>query len=66
MHQTYAETAALVAVMEEDYGEARRLIVDFYDNELSDFAAQVKELGEMLATEQRRRVSASNGYVPQR
>jgi hypothetical protein len=55
MHQTYAETATLVAVMEDDRDEARRLIKDFLDGELSDFADQVETLGNMIEAEQRRR-----------
>lgn len=57
-HQTYAETAVLVAVMDDDRDEARRLIKDFFDGELSDFADQVETLSEMIGAEQRRRAVA--------
>ena len=45
---TFAETAALYAVMDDDDQEARRIVQDMYPNERAEFAAQLDRLRAML------------------
>jgi hypothetical protein len=45
---TFAETAALYAVMNDDDQEARRIVQDMYPNERAEFAAQLDRLRAML------------------
>lgn len=51
----FAETAALLDVMNEDYYSARRRIEGFYDGELHEFAQQVAKLGRLIGAERKLR-----------
>jgi hypothetical protein len=43
-----AEAAALVAVLNEDTDEARRVLEDFFPTELHEFAKQVSDLADLI------------------
>jgi cytidine deaminase len=45
---TFAETAALWHVMNENRGEARRIAVELLPNERAEFVAQLEELISIL------------------
>lgn len=45
---TYAETAALYHVLNEDYAQARRIAEEMLPNERAEFAAQLNRLLGML------------------
>jgi hypothetical protein len=48
-HQTpYAETEALLAVMEKRNGDAFKILEDMYPNELDMFRDQVNRLGNLI------------------
>lgn len=48
-HQTpYAETEALLAVMEQRNGDAFKILEDMYPNELDMFRDQVNRLGNLI------------------
>ncbi len=49
-HQTYAETAVLVAVMNGDIAEADRLLAGFLPGELSEFERQVEMLADCIGS----------------
>ena len=44
----YAETAALLAIMEGDHAEARRILLDFHPRELADLRGQAQELIDLI------------------
>jgi hypothetical protein len=48
---TFAETAALWHVLNQDYTEARRIAVDMLPNERREFADQLDRLRNMLGDE---------------
>lgn len=45
---TFAETAALYAILNEDTEEAERIVSDMLPNERAEFAAQLDRLRAML------------------
>ena len=45
---SFAETAALWAVLEGDDAEARRIVADMFPNERAEFAGQLDRLRSML------------------
>lgn len=45
---TFSETAALYAVLNEDYEEARRIVTSFLPGECGQFAKQLDTLRSML------------------
>lgn len=46
----YAETTVLIAVMDNDIGEATRLLRDFLPGELAEFERQVSMLLDCIQT----------------
>jgi hypothetical protein len=58
---SFAETAALFAVLEGDDVEARRIVGDMYPNERAEFAEQLDRLRSMLTDRFGNDIAATSG-----